>query len=202
MHLSSSLAYIPPYVTHDEGWVMSSRRLSRLQAKAVELACRPALNFFDLAESITSLHAEDSTTISTLANETGMSRRRLYYLLEVGQLIASCKVSKPDAEEIGWTKLQIIARHIRRLDSASSSEIRQVFEMASAHKARDLAAALEGRRVIPRRAVQFYLNLGGRAELNEALVKFGATQVRRGLQGKEAALIKLVRAAAAGKPDA
>ena len=54
------------------------------------------------------------SAIQDLPTETGMSRRRLYYLLEVGQFIRDWKISQDAAEKVGWTKLQIIARHVSK----------------------------------------------------------------------------------------
>jgi len=92
---------------------MSVRQLNRLKTKTIELARRPALNFFELAEHIAVIHNSNPALVADLPHQTGMSRRRLYYLLDVGQLIAAHKIIKSDAEEIGWTKLQIIARHLK-----------------------------------------------------------------------------------------
>ncbi len=177
---------------------MSSRRPSQLKKQAVELAGRPTLNFFELAGLIADLHDRDPALIVSLPQESGMSRRRLYYLLDVGRLIEAHEISNADAEEIGWTKLQIIARHMGKTDAANTPHLTDLLGIASEHKARDLPAVLRGKRVAPKRIVHFYLNLGARAELREALLKFGAEPVGKGLRNKEAALVRLVRAATEG----
>ena len=77
----------------------------------IELAREPSINFYELSLGIASLHDADTSLFRQLPRETGMSRRRLYYLLDVGRLIAGTKMTRSDAEAVGWTKLQIIERH-------------------------------------------------------------------------------------------
>ena len=174
---------------------MSVRQLNRLKTKAIELARRPALNFFELAEYIAVLHDSSPALVADLPHQTGMSRRRLYYLLDVGQLIATHKIIKSEAEEIGWTKLQIIARHVKANGGASAKDIRTFFKMARATKAHALIEVLRGKESMPARAVMFRLDDAERSELNNTLMAFGARPARRGLKDKEVALMMIIRAA-------
>ncbi len=174
---------------------MSNKRLNRLKTQAIGLARRPALNFFEFAGLITTLHGTDPISIRNLPDETGMSRRRLYYLVEVGRLIAEHKISKSDAEAIGWTKLQIIARHVKKTGAASAEVIETYFDMARTTKAHALAEVLRDENPEPTRAVMFHLSSEARSDLNYALVAFGAKITRRGLREKEGALLQMVRAA-------
>lgn len=73
--------------------------------------------------------------------------------------------------------------------------LRKLLELARATKAHLLAKALRGGEVLDRRAVQFRLEMAERAELNEALLAFGAEPRRRGLALKEQALLRMVRKA-------
>ncbi len=169
---------------------------NQIKKRAIRLAAAPALNFFDLANLLCDLHEIDGAALADLPALADMSRRRMYYLLQAGQLIREHQISRTDAETIGWTKLQIIARHLdKSVAPSSSSAVGELLEIAKNHKAKDLSHALRGKRVVTRRVVHFYLSLGGKAQLNEALIKYGAKQVRRRLFGKEAALIRMVRAA-------
>ena len=67
--------------------------------------------------------------------------------------------------------------------------------LARQHTVSSLPKALRGRRVVEKRAVVFRLSIGGRAELNEALLAFGAKATQRGLVDKEKALIRILRTA-------
>lgn len=168
-----------------------------LRKRARQLAAKPALNFFDLAQTISALHEHDPAELSDLAQRAGMSRRRVYYLLRVGELTKACGISKADAEKVGWTKLQIIARHLTESDEKSIENISDQLALACDTKAHDLPAVLRRRKVPATRAVQFHLTSSAQAEVNMALLAFGAKRGRRGLEKKERALLRMVRAAMA-----
>lgn len=174
-----------------------SKSASAIRKRAILLAQKPALNFFDLAQAISALHEKDPSELSDLVKRIGMSRRRVYYLLQVGELTKVHGISKADAEKVGWTKLQIIARHIAKMGGETSADLAYYLTLAATTKARDLPAALVGRKLTSTRAVQFHLSSGLRSEVNLALVSFGAKRGRRGLLKKERALLRIVRAAMA-----
>ena len=176
---------------------MPSNSLTRLKAKTIDLAILPALNFFELAENLAKLHDEDPSAIADLPDKTGMSRRRVYYLLDVGQLIAASEMSKAEAEEIGWTKLQIIARHVKQTGPCEAEDLVSFLALARQHRARNLAKALPGQGAEATRIVSFELSPTASSELNLALLAHGAKLTPRGLTGKAAALTKMVKAAMA-----
>ena len=124
-----------------------------------------------------------------------MSRRRLYYLLDVGRLVDRYAISKADAERVGWTKLQIIARHVSIGKQVSPNEIAEWIALAKQATVRALPGALRGDGPNPTRGVVFHLTKKERVELKDALLAFGAKPARRGLAGKEQALTKIIRAA-------
>ena len=174
---------------------MSNKSLARLKAKTIDLGLSPALNFFDLARNLAKLHDEDPGSIADIPEKTGMSRRRLYYLLDVGQLIAASGISKSDAEEIGWTKLQIIARRLKLSGPCEAKDLDAFLALALKHRARNLAKALTGQGAAATRIVSFELSFTASSELSLALVAFGAKVTARGLTGKAAALTKMAKAA-------
>lgn len=117
----------------------------------------------------------------------------MYYLVEVGDLIRKYDIPKVQADEVGWTKLQIIARHIKKSEQPAS--LNELLELASATKAHDLVTLLQGRKGAATKAVQFNLNANMRAELDKALLAYGAKRTRGGLTKRESALIRVIRAA-------
>lgn len=178
---------------------MSATTLKRLLSETVQLAQKPALNFFELATKLAKLHESDPSTLRDIPQQTGMSRRRLYYLLEVGRLLSDQQISKPEAEAVGWTKLQIIARHLSRSEGAEG-ELRQFMKQAIDLPSRSLAQALRGEAVPDDCAVQFTLDKISKGELDEALLAYGAERSGRGLIGREEALLRIVRVALANSP--
>ena len=176
---------------------MSSKRITRLKATTIDLARLPALNFFDLARNLAKLHDEDPGSIADIPETTGMSRRRLYYLLDAGQLIAASGLARAEAEEIGWTKLQIIARHLKLSGACEEEDLDSFLAFARKHRARNLGKALAGGSAHATRIVAFELTHTAHSDLNLALVAYGAKITSRGLTGKAAALTKMVKVAMA-----
>ncbi len=159
----------------------------------MQLAREPALNFFALAQTLTKLHEREPAALRDLPDRSRLSRRRMYYLLQTGELIRARGISKATAEYIGWTKLQMIARHVTNADSSpSSEEFKQLLALATEHKARDLAEALRGKKIVHKRVALFYLSTRERTRLNRVLVMYGAKQRGGRLTGKESALMKIL----------
>ena len=163
-----------------------------MRKKAARLAQQPTVNFYELARVLVKL--QDEKAIQDLPAETGMSRRRLYYLLEVGKFIKNPTVGKADAERLGWTKLQIVARYVNQ-SNATDAEVAEYVKRALATKAYALGQALREGVNVSRRTAMFRLSDDANDELSEALVAFGAEHARRGLSKKEQALLLIVRAA-------
>lgn len=159
----------------------------------MQLASEPALNFFKLSQALCELHDIDPAALQDLSNRTRLSRRRMYYLLQTGELIRDKGISEKVAQYIGWTKLQIVSQHLADAERVfAREEFNKLLAIASEHKARDLPAALIGKKVIEKRVAHFYLSTRERALLNKALVMYGATQSSGRLTGKEKALIRIL----------
>lgn len=176
------------------------KRLTKLKEKAIKLASQPALSFYELATTLCELHDEDLSHLKDIPIGNGKWQRKKYYLLQVGGLIREHKISKAEAEAVGWTKLQIIARHLNSGEGRPEC-LHQYMEMAKKPQARSrwLADELAGNKVPEDQAVQFNLDEKAKAELEEALTAFGAEQAPRGLVNREGALLKMVRAAMANE---
>ena len=108
-----------------------------------------------------------------LAKETGTSRRRLYYLLQVGQFIRDWKISQEVAEKVGWTKLQIIARHVNQ-SGATGKQVAKHMQLALETRSYTLPDVLQGSSSPHKLAVVFRLSSADKAELLAALADHGA----------------------------
>lgn len=128
-----------------------------------------------------------------------MSRRKLYYLLEVGQLIRDWKISKAQAHEVGWTKLQIVSRHHKGDSGLSQEQAQASLNLAAGTTAYALREKLRQGHSVSRTAIVFRLSLGGKAILREALFAYGAKPRGKGMLNKEKALVKVARAVLALK---
>jgi len=169
--------------------------LEALKEEVVALAREPSLRFFDLAVKLDALHETgDPSLLADLPSLSGIRRRRMYYLLEVGRLIRQQKLSQGDAAALGWTKLKVIARHLSGQE-VSEHQLRDCIKLARGIPARSLSRALCGQQVPRDCAVQFTLGEKAKAELETALLAFGATRSGNGLIGREAALARILATA-------
>jgi len=173
--------------------VIATAALTKVKRKAARLVRESSLDFFQLARHLSELHDNGRTALKDMEKSSGLPRRRMYYLVEVGDLIRRYDISKTRADDLGWTKLQIIARHLKKSEQPPSLD--ELLELASATRAHDLATLLKGRKGAATKAVQFNLNANMRAELDKALLAHGAKRTRVGLTKRESALIRVVRAA-------
>lgn len=169
----------------------------RTRAKIVQLSKRPTLDFYELAQLIAQLH-EQPSSIRDLPEATGMSRRRLYYLLRIGHFIEANGITKCEAEKVGWTKLQMVAEHFAKANDPTPEELGRWLALASVTNVPSLPMALQedagSASSTEKRAVVFYLNPDQQGELSDALLAFGAEMANRGLFRKEAALMQIIRA--------
>src|SRR3546814_15400038 len=95
-------------------------------------------------------------------------------------------IEKSQVEKVGWTKAQIIARHIADTSDVSSAKLAEWLELAAATKARDLKAVLAGPpKSAAVRAVMLHLTPDAHDRITTAILHQGANKKGRGLIGQE-----------------
>ena len=99
--------------TKDRFWTAARDNPSLAEVRswkeqAIQLAREPAVNFYDLADILLNLRECDSALLNDVADQANISRRKVYYLLAAGQLIADWAITRAEAESVGWTKLATI----------------------------------------------------------------------------------------------
>src|SRR5688572_6638629 len=82
--------------------------------QALDLSGRSPDHSIALAKCLAELHGRDRRELTRFIKVSTIGRRTAYFLLEIGQKLREVRVSKTRLERIGWTKLQIIARHVTR----------------------------------------------------------------------------------------
>src|SRR3546814_15611862 len=129
----------------ERGSAASFFKPAQLKRKALAFASNPSKNFYDLARSLYPLHCISPASLKEIGKATGMSPRRLYYLAGVGRMLDHYAIEKSQVEKVGWTKAQIIARHIADTSDVSSAQLAEWLELAAATTARDLKRTEERR---------------------------------------------------------
>ena len=178
-----------------EGPFMKPRDLRR---KVLQLAKEGTKNFYDLARFLAPLHDLRPALLKKVEEHSNLRRRTLYYLVDVGRMLRNYHIDKAQAERIGWTKLQILARHLDKIGDVSPTELASLLEMAAKKEVKvyELPSVLAGRTgKTRRRTVLLRLSPSEYDDFAEALVRYGAIRKGRGLLNQKKALMKLIRAA-------
>lgn len=165
-----------------------SSTLATAQDSAREIARRPDVSALELAEALWRAEQLGPGSLLKVVEETGLGRRKAYYLISIWSRFASLGIAKSELAEVGWTKLAIIARH------AGPNQEKGAIALGKSVTARDLPRLLMGGRTDrpPRHSVLLSLSPTQYRIFSNILRRFGATAPRKGkgLVSKERALIK------------
>ena len=143
--------------------------------------------WLDLSRKLELLHRRHRDEFQDLIHEGALTRRTAYYLRDVGQLIRRLKLSKSEAERIGWTKLQIIGKHL------TPKNADKLLLVAEKHTVHDLQLLM--RRKTPAtktHCVLMNFNPHQYRVFENAIKLHGAVRKGRGLVNKEQALVQLI----------
>jgi hypothetical protein len=148
-------------------------------------------NFLELGRTLRQLSDRDTDLFMQVINKSNIGRRKAYYLVEVSRTFDPLPVPRSRLKKIGWTKLQIIGKHV------TPSNIEELLDLAEKTQSKELERQMRGEKPKDNaHCVLMYFSPKDFAELEKALVEHGATRIhnRRGaMQGKEEALLHLIR---------
>lgn len=105
-------------------------------------------------------------------------------------MVRTARLSLSRAEKIAWTKLSVVA------GQAEPKQVAARLKLAETMTAQELNIALrnEGTGQRPH-CVQLYFSTGQYRLFRRAVLRQGGTCARRGLAGKEQALVRIIHAA-------
>ncbi|MDI1263932.1 MAG: hypothetical protein PS018_11805 [bacterium] len=134
------------------------------------------------------LDQREATTADfiVLSKRIGCSLRTSRYAADVYRLAQNVGLSAKEVADIGWTKLAVMTAA-----SGDAPAKADLVAFCAGRTVTELRAALAGKAGAVK-TVAFTLNKRQRAELDAALVRFGARRHGRSILGKELALMKLV----------
>jgi hypothetical protein len=171
--------------------------IEHLKQEALALATKPTKNFYDFACALWAAHNEDRTFLHEVERIAGIKRRALFYLSNVGRLLSEYRIDEAQAERIGWTKLQIVARDTARLpQKLNQRAMRANLQLALRTPSHALLEALERQGASsegPTRSILLRLPAEQYADVEAALIACGAKRRGKGLVDKEEALVRLAR---------
>lgn len=180
--------------------VQNQPDVDHLKREALALAAKPTKSFHAFARVLWAAHRNDPAFLHEVERVAGIKRRALFYLSNVGGFLADDIITEEQAERIGWTKIQIVARHVRCDTKISKRVIQRYLKIAEHTPAHRLPAALKNQdteQAAPSRTVLLRIPADAYPALENALLAHGAEKQGRGLVGKEQAIMALVQSVTA-----
>ena len=162
-------------------------RNEKLLRKAVELSAQPDDTFPGLARALAAIYAQDKALLGRYIAESGIGRRKAYYLLDLGKRLADLGVPDKRFQKIGWTKLQIIGKKLTPRNAET------LLAWAEECNAPQLAARVRGEAPSKTHCVLLYFSPAQYRQFERAILTSGGKRSGRGLVGKEAAITRMVR---------
>jgi hypothetical protein len=173
-----------------------------LYDKALAMSGDVEDNFVELGRHLRQLQDRDLSLFQQIIQKTNLGRRKAYYLVEVSRIFDPLPVPRSRLRKIGWTKLQLIGKHI------DASNLQEMLELAENNNSKELERILRGDKPLGGNAhcVLMYFSPKQYHELEEALIQHGARRSagsagRAGLSNKEKALMNLIRSLKGGSKE-
>jgi hypothetical protein len=168
--------------------------IEELYDRALALSPDVENQFLELGRSLRQLLDRDPGLFQQIVKKGRLGRRKAYYLVEVSRKFEPLPVPRSRLRKIGWTKLQLIGKHL------DASNIDELLELAENNNSNELERILRGDKPLGGDAhcVLMYFSPKQYAELEAALLKNGGSRSGRGIVGKEKALINALRKAVPG----
>ena len=163
--------------------------IEALYDKAMGLSNEVEDNFLELGKSLRQLMDRDPDLFQQFIQKSNLGRRKAYYLVEVSRIFDPLPIPRARLRKIGWTKLQLIARHV------TPNNLDVLLQLAEDSAARQLERRMRGEKPLGNaHCVLMYFSPKDYAELEDALVKHGGVRSGRGIQNKEEAVLRMVHA--------
>ena len=144
--------------------------------------------FLDLGRALRKLLDRDPEMFAKLWQKTNLGRRKAYYLVEVSRTFDPLPISRARLKKIGWTKLQIIGKHINK------GNAQDLLALAEDSTAKQLEAHMRGDKPLDNaHCVLLYFSPKQYKVVEAALLENGGQRSGRGILNKEAALVAALK---------
>lgn len=164
---------------------------SQLKKRVRALAPKAQDQFIDLALSLAALYEVAAGQFKQIVKDAGLGSRKAYYLVNIAKQLRPHLRHRARLQHLGWTKCQIVGR------SLPGRDFLELLKFAENHSTQELAAYARKQKTSSTRCVLLYFTPSEYRHYEEAVLQFGARKRGRGLAEKEAATIRLAKAAAA-----
>ena len=165
-----------------------------LYEKALEMSSNVDDNFLDLARTLRQLLDREPDLFKKVVEKTNLGTRKAYYLVEISRTFEPLPVSRPRLKKIGWTKLQIIGKHINK------GNAQELLKLAEENTTKQLEALMKGEQPVTNaHCVLMYFTPKQYKDLEEVLLQNGGSRSGRGILNKEKALMTALKKKAEAK---
>lgn len=149
----------------------------------MELAGAVDENFLELAKALRELQDTDVDEFTRIVNNSGLGKRKAYYLVAIDRTFSKIPVPKLRLKKIGWTKLNVLTKSINKSNYA------ELLKAAEQYTAKELEKYLSGQKVsAKKKAFLAYLSPEDYEELRHAFLRVGGKPYQRGFSNKGASL--------------
>jgi hypothetical protein len=163
--------------------------IQELYDKALALSANVEDNFLELGRSLRQLQDRDPDLFQQVVTKGELGRRKAYYLVAVSRTFDKAPVPRSRLRKIGWTKLQLIAKHV------TPHNLDDLLELAKSTNSKQLERQMRGEVAMKTaRCLFMYFSLDDYAGIEKALMQYGAVPSGRGIQNKEKALLRMAGA--------
>ena len=165
----------------------TKRSLDITTAKVLALTPKPGDKILELARAVWQLLRDHPEKASAVLKAAKVSRRRAFYLAEVGQKFAPFMQYEKRLIAIGWTKLSKLA------DLVTPENIEELLLLAESKSVQALSNLTRGRDVsLNLRTVTLHLTPQQYRKYANAIVKNGGLKRGKQLLDQEVALMKIL----------
>ncbi|MCL4743800.1 MAG: hypothetical protein KJZ83_00145 [Burkholderiaceae bacterium] len=145
-------------------------------------------NFLELGRMLRELQDTDPEKFRLAVQSPALGQRKAYYLVTIDRTFSKIPVKKDRLKRIGWTKLNILSRHINKTNYA------ELLKHAENYTAKELEQLLRGEEPMTNaRAVLAYFPPEDYALLEKALLMFKGQKSGKGIVNKEEAIMNMVK---------
>jgi hypothetical protein len=153
--------------------------------RAIILVCRFNDTFIELASLLRRLQDADPYWFKQVIAIPQLGARKAYYLVQIDRVFGDLPVERFRLNQIGWTKLQVIADHV------TADNYEELLELAEEHTVENLKAIMRGEEpILKGKSILLRFTRKQFKVFAKAILKHGAVKNGDGFLGKEQALIK------------
>lgn len=155
--------------------------------QALGLSRQPEDHSIELARCLAKLNID--APLTDFIVQSPISKRKAYYLAEVGKKLDELGATDERLEQIGWTKLHVISKH---LEKRAPEELLDLAERHTVHELQQMLPdnPLESR---SSRCVILYFSPEQYADFEREVLAHGGEKSGRGLIHKENAVMAMIR---------